>query len=109
MRRYSRRSLLRGFLGGAAVAIGLPPLERFLNTHGSAYAAVGASGFPQRFGMFYWGNGHLAEMWNPDQVGSGDEWSLSEQLAPLAAFKSKMSLVTGLNVPFSGSGEPHFA
>ena len=35
-------------------------------------------------------------------------WEISEQLAPLQSFKEKMTLVTGLNVPFSGVREPHF-
>lgn len=105
---FGRRSLLKGLLGGAAVAIGLPPLELFLNNHGTAYAASGQSGFPQRFALFYWGNGHLAHYWNPSATGIGEAWEISEQLAPLQAFKEKMTLVTGLNVPFSGVGEPHF-
>jgi hypothetical protein len=108
MSRPSRRTFLRGLLGGAAVAIGLPPLEMFLNTHGTAYASPGASGFPRRFGMFYWGNGHLADRWVPTQTGQGDAWQLSDQLSPLAGFKSKMTLVTGLDVPYAGVGEPHF-
>ena len=108
MRHFGRRSFLRGILGGAAVAIGLPPLELFLNSHGTAYAASGQSGFPQRFGLFYWGNGHLAHYWNPTETGVGDAWQISDQLSPLAAFKQKMAVVTGLNVPFSGVGEPHF-
>ena len=108
MRTFGRRSFLRGALGGAAVAIGLPPLELFLNSHGTAYAASGQSGFPQRFGLFYWGNGHLAHYWNPSATGVGEAWQISEQLSPLAAFKQKMAVVTGLNVPFSGVGEPHF-
>jgi len=90
------------------VAIGLPPLEMFLNSHGTAYAATGASGFPARFGLFYWGNGHLADRWNPAATGQGDEWAISDQLMPLQAFKSKMTLVTGLDVPYAGVGEPHF-
>jgi len=108
MKTFGRRSFLRGILGGTAVAIGLPPLELFLNSHGTAYAASGQSGFPQRFGLFYWGNGHLKDYWNPTETGVGDAWQISEQLAPLAAFKEKMAVVTGLNVPFSGVGEPHF-
>ena len=108
MKRLDRRKFLRGMLGGAAVAIGLPPLDMFMNANGTAYAAVGASGFPQRFGLFYWGNGNLAERWVPTVAGQGEAWQISDQLMPLAAFKSKMTLVTGLDVPFSGVGEPHF-
>ena len=90
------------------MGIGLTPLEMFLNTNGTGYASIGPSGFPRRFAMFYWGNGHLADRWVPEKTGQGDEWAISDQLAPLAAFKEKMTLVTGLNVPFSGTGQPHF-
>ena len=106
--KLSRRSVLRGLLAGAAVNIGLPPLEVFLNSNGTGYAATGPSGFPRRFAMFYWGNGHLAERWVPEQKGQGMDWELSDQLQPLSGFKEKMTLVTGLNVPFSGTGQPHF-
>lgn len=108
MRDLTRRTLLRGFVGGVLVSIALPPLERFLNTHGSAYADTGASGFPQRFGMFTWGNGVVPERWVPAKTGAGTEWELSDELAPLAAHKEKLIVLSGLNVPFSGEGEPHF-
>ena len=108
MSGLNRRTFLRGLLGGAVVSVGLPPLEIFLNTHGTAYASTGASGFPRRFGMFYWGNGHLAERWVPTETGHGDAWQVSEQLMPLAAFKEKMAVLSGLNVPYAGVGEPHF-
>ena len=108
MRDLTRRTLLRGILGGAAVTLALPPLERFLNTHGTAYADTGASGFPMRFGLFTWGNGVVPERWVPSKQGSGDEWELSDELAPLAPHKENITVITGLNVPFSGEGEPHF-
>lgn len=102
----SRRTLLRGLLGGAVVTIGLPPLERFLNSNGTAYAASGDDGFPRRFGLFFWGNGILPVRWTP--TGKGTTWQLSDQLAPLAAVKDKVSVVTGtkLGVPNS---QPHGA
>src|SRR5437879_5387631 len=53
--RISRRALLRGVLGGSAVAVGLPALELFLNENGTAYADCG-SGMPTVFGLFHWGN-----------------------------------------------------
>ncbi len=102
----SRRTLLRGLLGGAVVAIGLPPLERFLNANGTAYAAGGDDGFPRRFGLFFWGNGNLPVRWTP--TGTGATWQLSDQLAPLAAVKNKVTVVSGtkLGVPNS---QPHGA
>ena len=43
-----RRTFLRGTLGGAAVSIGLPFLDVFLNTNGDALAATGAP-LPKRW------------------------------------------------------------
>ncbi len=68
-----RRTVLRGLLGGAAVTVGLPPLEAFFNSNGSAYAACGS--FPKRFGLYFWGNGILPEKWIPTDVGPCDEAS----------------------------------
>ncbi len=102
--RISRRTLLKGLLGGAVVTIGLPPLEMFLTGNGDAYADEPA-GFPRRFGLFFWGNGNLPDRWNPDNGGkallTGDAWKLSDQLAPLAKLKSDITVITGtkLNVP----------
>jgi len=92
--KISRRGLLRGMLGGATVCVGLPALEVFLNSTGTAHA--GCLGFPKRFGMFYWGNGNLPQRWIP--AGDGADWQVSEQLAPLAPVKELISVVTGLSV-----------
>ena len=72
--------MLRGVFGGAAVAIGLPALEIFLNANGTAYAAGDA--LPKRFGIFFWGNGMLPDRWIP--TGAGPTWDLPPTLAPLA-------------------------
>lgn len=106
MKMINRRTLLRGLLGGAAVTLGLPPLELFMNTSGTAYAEDKTDGFPKRFGLFFWGNGCLPEKWNPAQTGSAFE--LSPLLEPLAAHKARLSVVSGMrvNVP---NVEPHFA
>ena len=92
--KLSRRTLLRGLLGGSAVAIGLPALEIFLNTNGTAYA--NGSGFPSRFGLFFWGNGNIPNRWLP--TGEGTEWELSEQLAPLAEVKDLINVISGFNL-----------
>ena len=90
----SRRTVLRGMLGGAAVSVGLPPLEAMFNCSGTAYAAGG--GLPLRFGLFFWGNGNLPERWTP--TGEGADWSLSEQLMPLAAVKDLITVVSGMSL-----------
>lgn len=103
--KFQRRTLLKGFLGGALVTVGLPPLELFMNTHGTAYAE-GAGGFPQRFGLFFWGNGMNPDRWVPQ--GEGADWSLSEQLAPLAGVKDMVTVVSGMRVLVPNI-EPHHA
>src|SRR5258708_2000855 len=51
----SRRSLLRGAIGGSVLSLGLPLLEPMLNSHGTALAA--GTGLPKRYGFFFWGHG----------------------------------------------------
>lgn len=100
--KLSRRTFLRGVLGGATLAMGLPPLEAFFNNNGTAYAIDGA--FPKRFGLFFWGNGILPERWIPTDT--GDQWTLSEQLQPLAGIKSDVTVLTGFEVK-TGNPVPH--
>lgn len=102
MKPLDRRTLLRGLLGAAAVSIGLPPLEIFMNPNGDAYA--GESGFPKRFGWWFFGNGVHADRWVPESTGS--DWELSEQLAPLADVKEQLTVVSGLKV-FTPNSVPH--
>ena len=92
----TRRKFLRGIFAGSALSIALPPLEVFLNTTGTAYA--NGSTFPKRFGLFFWGNGMHIDRWVPEQTGTGDEWSLSEQLMPLANVKEDINVITGMEV-----------
>ena len=80
----NRRTFLKGMLAGAAVSIGLPPLEAFMNTNGTAYAS--GDGFPKRFGLFYWGNGVHPELWIPSDTGTN--WTPSQQLTPFANLQS---------------------
>jgi len=90
----SRRRVLRGMVHGSAVAIGLPPLLSVRH----AFGETCDDGFPQRFVLFYWGNGVRPDLWIPTGEGSGDAWALSEELAPLAALKHKLAVVTGTSV-----------
>jgi len=92
----SRRTVLRGLLGGAAITVGLPPLEAMFNTNGTALADGGA--LPGRFVLWFWGNGMIPERWTPSAVGLGDAWELSEQLLPLAPVKHRLAVVTGTEV-----------
>ena len=94
--KLSRRTVLRGLLGGTAITVGLPPLEAMLNSSGTAYADGGA--LPLRFGTWFWGNGMLPSLWTPTGEGEGDAWALSEQLSPLAPVKHLITVVTGMEV-----------
>jgi hypothetical protein len=102
----NRRHLLRGFLRGSLVSVALPPLEAFFNSSGTAYACGGA--IPRRFALFYWGNGNNPNYWVPTGEGEGDEWSLSTELASLAAIKHKLSVVSGMAVKVPNT-EAHLA
>lgn len=92
----SRRTVLRGLLGGAAVSVALPPLEAMMNRNGTAWAD--GSAFPTRFGLWTWGNGMTPSRFVPASVGEGAEWSLSEQLAPLAPVKHRLIVTSGFEV-----------
>jgi len=106
--RIDRRALLRGLAArGVAVAIPLPRLAAMLNDNGTAYAA--GAPLPQRFGLWFFGNGILFPQWNPAATGTGSSWTLSQELAPLQPIKSKLSVVTGLAIKSLISDDPHVA
>ncbi len=98
----SRRTLLRGVLGGATLAVGIPQLEAMLNGNGTAYAAGGA--LPKRFGIWSWSNGVHLPLWVPKQTGT--VWDLSEQLSPLADHRDYFSVVSGMETKY-GIGKGH--
>lgn len=97
----SRRTLLRGMFQGSAVFVGLPFLES-LAQRGGARACGGV--IPKRFGMFFWGNGIVPDRWLP--ATDGTDYELSEELAPLAAIKSKVAVISGLAAKVPNT-EPH--
>jgi hypothetical protein len=105
-RTLKRRGFLRGLAYGAPVAVGLPILDYLLNENGDAFAQDG-SALPKRFGIFFWGNGRgvEADRWNP--AATGTDWALSPQLMPLAAYKSYVNVVSGLDVRLSESPQGH--
>jgi hypothetical protein len=88
-----RRTMLRGMLGGASVAIGLPMLEAMMSSHGTALA--GGEAFPRRFVLWFFGNGVILPRWIPAAQGTG--WECSEELAPLADVQSYVSVLSGFN------------
>jgi hypothetical protein len=108
----SRRNFLRGVgLGGAAIRIGLPPLEAMFNSHGTAYAAAGkapARSIESRFVLWFNGNGIPEKYWIPAETGAGYE--LTPCLTPLAPFRDGIHIITGLDNPAArmpGPGNDH--
>jgi hypothetical protein len=101
----SRRNLLRGTMNGAAVAVGVPLLDAFLDGNGEALAATGAP-VPVRFGTWFWGLGVNPSRWFPKKTGSG--YDLPEELAPIAPLARKINVFGGFNVPLDGAPNlPH--
>jgi len=91
-RLVNRRNVLRGTLGGAAVTMGLPFLDCFLNSNGTALAATGAQ-LPVCFGTWYQGLGFDPGQWIPDTVGAG--YTNKHQLRMFEPFKAKMNIISG--------------
>ena len=100
-----RRTVLRGMIGGAAVAIGLPLLEIFLNDHGTALADGGA--LPVRFGTWFWGCGMNPDRWTPTKDGAG--YDLPVELAALGGISEHVSVLSGFGVTLDGRANiPHW-
>lgn len=89
-----RRTLLRGVLRGAAVAVALPPLEAMLNLNGDAYADDSA--LPDRFGLWYWGNGTRPDTWTP--LSTGPLWTPNTAMAGLSGLVEYVSVLSGFEI-----------
>jgi uncharacterized protein DUF1552 len=90
-RCISRRTALRGAMGGAAVTISLPLLEAMLDRHGEAHAD--GTELPRRFVTWLFSNGVLLDRFEPGSVGTS--WTLSDELQPLEGVKDYVNLCTG--------------
>jgi hypothetical protein len=99
----SRRIALRGMLNGAAIAVGLPLLDLFLDDNGQALAAAGAP-LPTRFGVWFWGLGCNPARWFPDKV--GPDYDLKVELEPIKAYQKKINVFSDFAVPLDG--HPNF-
>jgi uncharacterized protein DUF1552 len=90
MNPISRRTMLRGL----GTAIALPALEAMLpkTAFGAAIAPVAPG--PKRLAWLYVPNGVDMSSWKPATVGAGYE--LTPTLKPLAAFKDRFMVISGL-------------
>src|SRR4026209_154352 len=93
--RINRRTVLRGMMGSALVAVGLPTLEIMLNSHGEAFAD--GTALPVRFMTWFFGNG----IWVPDWVpaAEGASWPSSKLTKPLfdRGVNEYCSILTGFD------------
>ncbi len=107
MAKLTRRNVLRGILGGGAITIGLPLFDALMNDTATAFAD--GDPLPKRFGIFFWGNGVLPDLWNPVNAGATTaDWELSPTLQPLLEMRQKISVVSGMKVPIQNS-VPHLS
>ena len=115
VRRISRRSFLGGStLTGAAIRIGLPPLEAMFNSGGTAYAAATPAGriaeqpIESRFLAWFNGNGIPERYWIPTETGEG--YRMTPCLSPLAPFRNDVHILSGLDNDIArvpGPGNDH--
>ena len=85
-----RRTVLRG----VGVAMALPWLESIPAWGGDAVSGSVPPAFPKRFATLFMGNGISPNHWWAK--GAGADMALSKSLEPMAAFKTKLNVVTGL-------------
>jgi hypothetical protein len=104
-RTISRRTVLRGMVGGAAVSLGLPLLDVFLNGNGTALAE--GAPLPLRFGTWFWGCGMNPDRWVP--AAEGDQFTLPPELEALADVRQHVSILSGFNTVLDGRANlPHW-
>ncbi len=103
----------RTFLRGAGVALGLPLLDAMLPL--GATGAVLRSGqqararatAPVRAAYLYFPNGAFMNAWIPTV--SGPEFALPFSLEPLEPVRDDVVVLSGLDKPYSRSGDGHYA
>jgi len=96
--RLSRRRVLRGMLGGAAVTVGLPMLDCFLDPRGVALA--GGAPLPVCFGTWFFGCGLTPGRWEPATAGSN--YVLGPELEPLAPMRAKLNVYSQMSALLDG-------
>jgi len=94
----------RTFLRGAGVALGLPLLDAM--RPGRAVAADAAAA-PVRSAYMYFPNGAWMDAWVPKQAGANYELPFS--LTPLEPVRDSVVVLSGLDKPFSRTGDGHYA
>jgi hypothetical protein len=99
----------RTFLRGAGVALGLPLLEA-MSLRGASSSWLGGderATAPVRAAYLYFPNGAWMEAWVPKQTGA--DYELPFSLTPLDPVKDSVLVLSGLDKPYSRSGDGHYA
>src|SRR5262245_6374565 len=94
----------RTFLRGAGVALGLPMLDGM--QPGRAVASDAKSA-PVRAAYLYFPNGAWMDTWVPKQA--GPDYELPFSLTPLEPVRDSVVVLSGLDKPFSRTGDGHYA
>jgi Protein of unknown function (DUF1552) len=89
--RLTRRSMLRGMLGGTAVSVALPFLDCFLNEQGTALAS--GAPLPPVFGSWFQNLSLNPGRWKPDRIGAGFQNNV--ELKVLDPFRERMNVISG--------------
>ncbi len=104
----SRRTMLRGAIGGTTVALGLPILEAMLDANGEALAD--GTDMPRRLVTWFWGNGVALNDANNPGAGlrfypgtTGAGYELTPQLAPFANVREYVSICSQMQC---GAAQP---
>lgn len=105
MKKFDRRTFLRGVMNGAAVGVALPILDILLDDNGKAFADTGKR-IPVRFGTWIWGCGHIPEKWIPTTTGL--DYAFPADLKPLESYRDKLAIFSGYDVKLDGvPNKPH--
>ncbi len=104
---WTRRRLLKGMLGGAAVTVALPLFDALFDGNGEVLAQDGKA--PTRFGTWFWGCGVNPKRWVPAKEGAG--YDLPVELAlGVQGFADKVSVLTGFDTPLNSRNNfPHYS
>jgi len=96
--KLTRRRVLRGMLGGAAISVGLPLLDCFLNDNGTALAD--GAPLPACFGTWFTALGFNPGFWEPKVI--GPKYENNVQLKALDPFRDKINIFSGMQVFVDG-------
>ncbi|HTT05449.1 MAG TPA: DUF1552 domain-containing protein [Steroidobacteraceae bacterium] len=98
MGKINRRRVLRGMLGGAAISVGLPLLDCFLDDNGTALAD--GAPLPVCFGTWFAALGYNPGFWEPKVI--GPKYDMRPQLGALQPFKDRINIFSAMEAFLDG-------